>query len=107
MAGDSAGVGGLSLVTRSDKKVFVKTDSIGNQFGFGFTYSFRMGQLLQYNMTVPPLPDPCNVHEYMVMTFIPAVRQCLKEGGFTRIENNTEQGGQFIVAVRGHIFLYR
>ena len=104
MAGDSAGVGGLSLVKRSDKKVFVKTDSVGNDFGFGFTYSFRMGQLLQYNLNVPALPVDADLHEYMVTTFIPAVRLCLKEGGFSKIENNTEQGGQFLVAVRGHIF---
>lgn len=104
MAGDSAGVGGLSIVTRSDKKVFVKTDSVGNQFGFGFTHSFRMGQLLQYNLNVPALPTDADVHEYMVTSFIPAVRLCLKEGGFTKIENNTEVGGQFIVSVHGHIF---
>jgi hypothetical protein len=104
MAGDSAGVGGLSIVTRSDKKVFLKEDSVGNQFGFGFTHSFRMGQLLQYHLNVPALPSDCDVHEYMVTTLIPAIRLCLKEGGFTTINNNEETGGQFIVAVRGHIF---
>lgn len=104
MGGDSAGVGGLSIVTRSDKKVFIKEDSVGNQFGFGFTQSFRMGQLLQYHLNIPALPDDCDVHEYMVITLIPAIRLCLKEGGFTKIENNAEEGGQFIVSVRGHIF---
>ena len=104
MAGDSAGVGGLSIVTRSDKKVFLKKDSVGNEFGFGFTSSFRMGQLLQYNLNVPALPSECNLHEYMVTTLIPAIRLCLKEGGFSKIENNTEHGGTFLVAVRGRVF---
>lgn len=104
MAGDSAGVGGLSIVTRSDKKVFVKKDIVGNEFGFGFTSSFRMGQLLQYNLNIPPLPESADIHEYMVTTFVPALRACLKEGGYTTIENSSERGGTFLVAVKGRLF---
>jgi len=104
MAGDSAGIGGLSIVTRSDKKVFLKYDSIGNPFGMGFTSSFRMGQLLQYALNVPPIPVGVDLHEYMVTSFIHSVRLCLKEGGFSIISNNEEKGGTFLVATHGRIF---
>jgi len=104
MAGDSAGIGGLSIVTRSDKKVFIKKDIVGNEFGFGFTSSFRMGQLLQYNLTIPPLSEMVDAHEYMVTTFVPALRACLKEGGYTTIENAAEKGGTFLVALKSRLF---
>lgn len=41
MIGDSAGVSNLDVTVRSDKKVFFNGD-----FLFGFTTSFRMGQIL-------------------------------------------------------------
>lgn len=103
MAGDSAGVAHLSIVTRADKKVFVKQDAIGTEFGFGFTSSFRMGQLIQYNFVIPVLTND-DIHEYMVATFIPALRTCLKDGGYTTIENAAESGGTFLVAVKGRLF---
>lgn len=106
MAGDSAGVSvqSLAIVTRSDRKVFLKHDTMGNEFGVGFCGSYRMGQLIQYNLTIPPIPIDTDLHEYMVLTFIPALRTCLKEGGFTTIENNTETSDVFLISVKGRIF---
>lgn len=102
IGGDSAGVGGLSICTRADRKVFSKTDSSGNKFGFGFTSSFRMGQLLNYELALPRLEGALDA--YMVKCFIPAVRKLLRDGGYSKIENNEEHGGCFIVGVCGRIF---
>jgi len=104
IGGDSAGVAGYSIVTRSDKKVYVKADPSGNNFGFGFTSSFRMGQLIQYHLHIPTIPKNIDLHEYMATDFIESIRSCLKEGGFTQIENNQESGGTFIVGVKGRLF---
>ena len=63
IGGDSAGVAGYSLSVRADQKVFIN----GN-FIFGFTSSFRMGQILRFGFNPPrrhpeaPPPPPQRAH---------------------------------------------
>lgn len=97
---DSAGVSGLNLTIRADEKVFKK-----GPFVFGFTSSFRMGQLLRYKLCLPKQPARMNDYEFMVCRFIEAIRKCLKIGGFTKIDKNTESGGTFIVGYKGRIYI--
>ena len=40
----------------------------------------------------------------MVVTFVEAVRACLKAAGFARIDDNVEEGGTFLVGYRGRLF---
>ena len=99
MGGDSAGVAGLSLTVVTTPKVFKKDTLI-----IGYTSSFRMGDLLQYKFT-PPLHDPnLDTRAYMVTAFVDAVRQCLKDGGYAKKENEVESAGQFLVGYRGRLF---
>lgn len=97
IGGDSAGVSGMSLTVRADTKVFRK-----DRYLFGFTTSFRMGQLIRYSLTLPkPGGD---LDSFMATTFIDAVRECLKTGGWAAKENEREEGGTFLVGVRGQLF---
>ena len=97
VGGDSAGVSGMSLTVRADTKVFRK-----DRYLFGFTTSFRMGQLIRYSLTLPkPGGD---LDSFMATTFIDAVRDCLKAGGWAAKENDREEGGTFLVGVRGQLF---
>jgi ATP-dependent protease HslVU (ClpYQ) peptidase subunit len=97
IGGDSAGVAGLSLAVRADAKVFRN-----GRYLFGFTTSFRMGQLIRYSLTLPkPKGD---LDSFMATTFIDALRECLKTGGWARKENDREEGGTFLVGVRGQLF---
>jgi hypothetical protein len=104
LGGDSAGVSHLFHTVRADTKVFTKTSENGITFGFGFTSSFRMGQLIQYELKVPSTEGIANLHEYMVTKFVPAIRECFKTGGYTSTKDGKESGGTFIVAVQGRIF---
>jgi hypothetical protein len=106
MGGDSVGVemGGGSLEQRLDPKVFVKTQG-RKKFLIGFTTSFRMGQLLHYSFEIPPKPRGMDLLEYMSTRFVNAARECLKQGGFSRIDGNSEQGGSFIVGTEGRLFV--
>lgn len=99
IGGDSAGVGpGYSLTVRADAKVFTVGDYI-----FGFTDSFRMGQLLRYSLTLPKPPSG-DLHRFMATDFIDAVRKCLTEGGWARKSDEQERGGNFLVGVNGRLF---
>lgn len=99
MAADSAGVGGLSLHVRRDRKIHRVGDML-----IGFTSSFRMGQLLGYSLK-PPLHDPkLSTDGYMVTVFVEELRRVLKAGGYAKVENNTETGGCFLVGYRGRLF---
>lgn len=98
IGGDSAGVAGLDLTVRADSKVFRNGD-----FLFGFTSSFRMGQLLRYKFQ-PPKQHDQETYAFMVTAFIDAVRDCLKAGGYAEKEKEAERGGCFLVGYRGRLF---
>lgn len=97
VGGDSAGVAGLDLSVRADTKVFRK-----NGYVFGFTTSFRMGQLIRYSLA-PPKPKG-ELDAFMSTRFVDAVRSCLKSGGWARREDEREEGGTFLVGVLGHLY---
>jgi len=99
IGGDSAGVGGLDLQLRADQKVWAK-----DGYAFGFTTSFRMGQLLRYSLHLPKRHPDTDLMQYMVTEFIEAVRKCLKEGGFATKKEDAETGGTFLVGTAGRLF---
>lgn len=97
LGGDSAGVSGYSLTVRADAEVFRN-----GPYVLGFTSSFRMGQLLRYSLK-PPAPT-VDLEAFMVTTFVDAVRACLKAGGYASKTHEVEEGGTFLVGVRGRLF---
>lgn len=98
MGADSAGVSGLSLCNRKDRKIY----KVGEML-IGFTSSFRMGQILGYKLILPPQHD-LSIEEYMNTLFIDAVRDVLKLNGYSYISNNVESGGTFLVGYKNRIF---
>ncbi|WP_430782038.1 hypothetical protein [Actinoplanes sp. G11-F43] len=97
IGGDSAGVSGLSLSVRADTKVFRN-----KRYLFGFTSSFRMGQLIRYSLSLPK-PEG-DLDRFMVTRFIDGLRDCLKSGGYARKEEEQELGGTFLVGVEGRLY---
>jgi ATP-dependent protease HslVU (ClpYQ) peptidase subunit len=100
IGGDSAGVAGLSISIRKDPKVFKR----GN-FIFGFTSSFRMGQLLMCgNLKIEEPQIDEDVYHYMVTTLVESVRKLFKKGGYSKVDKNEEIGGTFLVGYKGRLF---
>lgn len=99
IGGDSAGVSGYDVRIRHDPKVFVR-----GEFLIGFTYSFRMGQLLQYTLDVPLRTVEMLASEYMATVFVDSVRLCFTTGGHARKINEEEAGGEFLVAYEGVLY---
>ena len=101
VGGDSAGIAGWEVTVRADPKVFVS-----GAYAMGFTSSFRLGQLLQFRLKLPEPPrSPKRLYPFMVGEFVEAVRECLKTGGVATKEKEAEQGGTFLVGVRGRLFV--
>lgn len=99
MGADSAGASGWSIRTMAVPKIHRV-----EPFLFGFTTSFRMGQLLGYSFECAEQGADVSEYRFMSTTFINAVRTCLKDGGFASKSSETEKGGVFLVAYRGRIF---
>ena len=99
IGGDSAGSDGWSMVHRADAKVFKNSD-----FLFGFTTSFRMGQVLRYAFNPPKRSSDKDVMAFMVTDFIDALRTSLKNAGFAEKDKEVERGGTFLVAHAGRLF---
>ncbi len=101
IGGDSAGVNGsLDIRIRTDEKVFINGPMI-----FGFTSSFRMGQLLRYSLKVPEqLGSETDDYKFMCTRFIDEVRTCLKNGGYASVKNGVDEGGYFLVGYRGKLY---
>ncbi|MFC7443410.1 hypothetical protein [Laceyella putida] len=99
LGGDCAGVSHYHLQVRRDPKVFKQ-----GPFLIGFTSSFRMGQLLRFSF-VPPSPEGReDLYQFMCTTFIDAIRDCLKQGGYTQIQSNKESAGTFLVGYQNRLF---
>lgn len=106
IGGDSAGTNGwLDQTVRSDVKVFTNGPMV-----FGFTSSYRMGQLLRYSLTVPKhyAEDETDDMAYLVTKFVDALRKCLKDGGWgltdNHHDNGAEVGGTFLLGYRGQVY---
>jgi hypothetical protein len=95
---DSAGVAGWSVTIRADTKVFTNGPMV-----FGFTTSFRMGQLLRHALAVPKHFEG-DVDRWLCTDFINAVRGCLKDGGFATTKDGAERGGHFLIGYRGRLY---
>jgi hypothetical protein len=98
IGGDSAGVAWNTTVARGDAKVFRNGEAV-----FGFTSSFRMGQLLRHSLELPAVNTKA-LDRWMCTVFVDAVRACLKNGGYAETNNGVESGGTFLVGIRGQLF---
>ena len=100
IGGDSAAVSedDLSYNIRSDEKVFTK-----GEFIFGYSTSFRMGQLLRYKLKIPAHPKGMDSTQYMVTFFIDAVRRCFEDNDYN--EMMTADGGSFMIGYKGKLYV--
>lgn len=101
IGGDSAASSGWNTRTTAVAKVF----RFG-EFLIGCTGSIRALELLQFHLQVTARSEDENDDlRYMVTVFAEAVRQCLKEHGCAKVENNQEQSdSEFLVGYRGKLF---
>lgn len=99
IGGDSAGLSGMDRFIRVDEKVFVKGRMI-----FGFTSSFRMGQILRYSFEPPEQTIKQGDYEYLCGPWVDALITCLKAKGYAKVDNNEVSGGIFLLGFGGKLY---
>lgn len=69
---------------------------------FGYTTSYRFGQILAHYLTVGVKPE--DPYEWAVREFVPEMRRVLGEHGWLKTENGREDAGTVVVACRDRVF---
>lgn len=101
IGGDSAAIAGDRIRETGLRKVF-RT----GPFLVGYSTSFRMGQLLQFNLSVPKRAKGTPDLEYLATKFVDSVRDCFSDGGFIKkSEDGDDEGGQFLVGFNGRLYI--
>jgi hypothetical protein len=99
MGADSAAVDDTIATRHLESKIFKK-----GEFGIGYCHSFRMGQIIEFWFTPPPIPkNEDNLMRYMVMDFIPELKALLADNDYPNHEYEKTEWS-LIIAVRGNIF---
>ncbi|NKI68983.1 hypothetical protein GN109_06085 [Collimonas pratensis] len=96
IGGDSAGSSNSQIRVRKDCKVH----KVGSVI-FGFSGSFRVGQLLAHALQFPARPAGLDAAAFMVTLVADAVRECLKVGGCDIADGS---GVEVLIGYQGHIF---
>jgi hypothetical protein len=94
IGGDVQGTGWNNKVVHTQPKVFNKKGVL-----FGFTTSYRFGQVLEHNLQDPVVPLDANgdVYRWLISVLIPDIRRILKDNGY-------EKGGTCLIGVRGQLW---
>lgn len=100
IGGDTQGSSGWDKTYRKDKKVF-----ISHGIAYGFTSSYRMGQILMYHSAeVLCNSRDENIHKYVVTCLVPMWREILKNNGYIKNDSGREESGQFLIGIDGRLF---
>jgi hypothetical protein len=101
LAGDTQGSTHWRKSDRSDGKTF----QISPIMAVAYCGSYRLGQLLQYNLSAPQPRLGDDEYMWAVQSFIPSLRATLKEHGYMKVTNMVEELGNsaFLLAVRARL----
>lgn len=93
MGGDVQGTGWNNKVVHTQPKVFFKKNVI-----FGFTTSYRFGQLLEHKLTDPVVPeDDEEIYRWLITVLVPDMKSVLESNDF-------KTGGNCLIGVRGQLW---
>lgn len=99
MGADTQGTSGWEGLERVDKKVFYIGDML-----IGCAGSYRMLQLLQYELNIP-FQKTDDDYKFMVVDFIGAVREVFKAHGYGKMDNSQDKHeGKFLVGYKSVLY---
>lgn len=104
IGGDSAGISNLDVIVRDDEKVFETNGII-----FGFTTSFRMGQIIRYGFNCADARDGTvddrSDMEWLCTTFVDALRSTFHASGWLKSAGGVVSGGQLLLAFKKRLYV--
>ena len=93
LGGDIQGTGRNNKIIHTQPKVFNKKGVI-----FGFTTSYRFGQILEHSLQDPVVPEnEKDVYRWLITVLIPDIRHALKDAGY-------DTGGNCLIGVKGQLW---
>lgn len=93
LGGDIQGTGGNNKIVHTQSKVFNKNGVV-----FGYTTSYRFGQILEHGLKDPVVPErEEEIYRWLLTVLIPEIKTTLKDNGW-------ERGGNALIGVRGQLW---
>jgi ATP-dependent protease HslVU (ClpYQ) peptidase subunit len=93
IGGDIQGTGWNKKVVHTQPKVFSKAGVV-----FGYTTSYRFGQLIEQVLSDPVIPDDSGaVYRWLITVLVPDIKKMLKA-------NEWEEGGSCLIGVKGQLW---
>lgn len=93
LGGDIQGTGFNSIIHHTQPKVFHKGEIV-----FGYTTSYRFGQLIEHHLNDPYVPDDkSGIYNWLVRDIIPEVRKVLKD-------HEWNSGGNALIGIRDELW---
>ena len=93
LGGDIQGTGHNNKVVHTQPKVFNKKGIV-----FGFTTSYRFGQILEHNLPDPVVPnDTGDIYRWLITALIPDIRRTLHENGY-------DGGGSCLIGIKNQLW---
>lgn len=93
LAGDIQGSGGNNKIVHTQPKVFKN-----GEMGFGYTTSYRFGQLIEHSVTKEFVPSSEEmIYPWLIKEFVPHCKKTLQEGGY-------DGGGNCLIGVKGQLW---
>ena len=93
IGGDVQGTGHNNKIVHTQPKVFNKRGII-----FGFTTSYRFGQLLEHALPDPVIPDdPDEIYRWLITVIVPSIKSTLKDNGY-------DGGGNCLIGVKDQLW---
>lgn len=100
IGGDSCGTNGWEIGVLSTRKVF----RVG-EFLIGYSGSLRQLNLLRYAVHPRPQEEDESDERYVVRGLIESIRQCFKDNGSSKIDNNLEDANSMmLVGFHGKLY---
>lgn len=99
MAGDLMGSNGFTGKVYPDSKVFVN-----GEFIIGYTSSFRMGQILEWNWQQPLRQEGISDREYMQLNVVESLRETFAAFGYGVKSGLEDIGGNFLIGYHGKLY---
>lgn len=100
MGADSIATDMYHYGTMVNPKIFKK-----GEFIIGFTNSFRFGKIIEHSFNPPKHKAGLTDDEYLNTVFSTELRKCLKDGGYTYIKDNHEEGGGALIGYHGKVWV--